>query len=161
MTEKDRPRKHELTLGFDPELKAHANLAFIGKLSSDWSKNNCPKNLTEARASLHAKASVEIEAPYRAGLQGLEVGMKIWLVLWFDRARRDIIVQAPYHSESVKGAFALRSPVRPNPISIQAVTITEIDHSAGYIGIDATDAFDATPVLDIKPWREGIDIPPP
>ena len=161
MTEKDRPRKHELTLGFDPELKAHANLAFIGKLSSDWSKNNCPKNLTEARASLHAKASVEIEAPYRAGLQGLEVGMKIWLVLWFDRARRDIIVQAPRHSDSVKGAFALRSPVRPNPISIQAVTITDIDHSAGYIGIDATDAFDATPVLDIKPWREGIDIPPP
>jgi len=40
------------------------------------------------------------------------------------------------------------------------VTITEIDHSKGYIGIDATDAFDATPVLDIKPWREGIDIPP-
>ena len=119
MTEKVRPSENELTLGFDPELKAHANLAFIGKLSSNWSKRDCPKNLTEARASVHTKASVQIEALYCAGLQELEVGTKIWLVLWFDRTRRDIIVRAPRNSDSVKGAFTLRRPARPNPISIR------------------------------------------
>ena len=41
-----------------------------------------------------------------------------------------------------------------------AVTITSLDMQAGVIGIDATDAFDMTPVIDIKPWMGGIDIPP-
>ena len=56
--------------------------------------------------------------------------------------------------------FTLRSPVRPNPVAMAAVTITSLDMQAGVIGIDATDAFDMTPVIDIKPWMGGIDIPP-
>jgi tRNA (Thr-GGU) A37 N-methylase len=60
----------------------------------------------------------------------------------------------------LRGAFALRSPVRPNPIAMEAVQILAIDHASGRFEIDATDGFDGTPVLDIKPWRGGIDIPP-
>jgi tRNA (Thr-GGU) A37 N-methylase len=41
-----------------------------------------------------------------------------------------------------------------------AVIIRSIDHETGIIGIDTTDAFDRTPVVDIKPWIEGIDLPP-
>jgi len=161
LTEKNNLREKEVTLDFDPSVIRDAQLAFIGKVSSQWSRGDCPKNLTEARASDRASASVSIDAPYRAGLSGLKVGMKIWLVLWFDRSRRDIIVQSPHHANEAKGAFSLRSPIRPNPISIQAVTITHMDFETGKLCIDTTDAFDATPVLDIKPWREAIDVPPP
>ena len=161
MTEKDSLWEKEVALDFDPGVIADAQLAFIGKVNSHWSKDDCPKNLTEARAYDRASASVQIDEPYRAGLRGLEAGMKIWLVLWFDKARRDIIIQTPRHNNGAKGTFSLRSPVRPNPISIQAVTITDMDIDTGKIDIDATDAFDTTPLLDIKPWREGIDIPPP
>ena len=161
MKGKNSLRKNEVTLDFDPGLRADAQLAFIGKVNSRWSIDECPKNLTAARSYDSAFASVCIDAHYRTGLKGLEAGMKIWLVLWFHRARRDIIIQSPRHADEAKGPFSLRSPVRPNPISIQAVTITDINIDTGKIGIDATDAFDATPVLDIKPWREGIDIPPP
>ncbi|WP_443216560.1 TrmO family methyltransferase domain-containing protein [Rhodophyticola sp. CCM32] len=28
------------------------------------------------------------------------------------------------------------------------------------LGIDAIDAFDGTPVLDIKPWIASVDMPP-
>lgn len=87
--------------------------------------------------------------------------MKIWLILWFDRAHQDIIIQSPRHKDRPKGTFSLELPVRPNPISIQAVTITEMNIETGELGISPTDAFDATPVLDIKPWREGIDTSPP
>jgi tRNA (Thr-GGU) A37 N-methylase len=83
--------------------------------------------------------------------------MKIWILLCFDKALIDIILQAPGHADGLRGAFALRSPVRPNPISIKAVEITAIDQASGVLGIDATDAFDGTPIIDIKPWRQVLD----
>ena len=78
-----------------------------------------------------------------------------------DKARRDLIVQAPRHADGLRGTFALRSPVRPNPVSMSAVRITALDMDAGVLGIDATDAFDGTPVVDIKPMLDTVDIPPP
>ena len=56
--------------------------------------------------------------------------------------------------------FALRSPVRPNPIALGTVVITTLDLETGVIGIDATDAWNGTPVLDIKPWISTVDAPP-
>ena len=152
-------RDLEVILAHNPAKKDDARLAFIGILRSNWSLDDCPKNLTQARESTKGQGVIEIAPEYRAGLTGLKSGMKIWILLWFDKARRDIILQAPGHANGLRGAFALRSPVRPNPISIQAVEITTIDKASGVIGIDATDAFDGTPVVDIKPWRHGLDTP--
>lgn len=106
-------------------------------------------------------ARVQLDPAYAAGLTGLQVGQVIWLLYWMDKARRDLIVQAPRHSDGVRGTFALRSPVRPNPVSMSAVRITSLDVTTGDIGIDATDAFDGTPVVDIKPMLDTIDIPAP
>ncbi|PWG18521.1 TrmO family methyltransferase domain-containing protein [Salibaculum griseiflavum] len=153
-------RDGEVALGFDPAECKDAAITFIGVLQSDWAPGEAPKNLRQSREAGGGHGRVVISAPYRDGLRGLQVGQAIWLVLWFDRARRDLIVQAPRHADGPRGTFALRSPVRPNPIAIEAVRITSLDHEAGEIGIDVTDAFDGTPVLDIKPWLDGIDIPP-
>ncbi len=153
-------RDGEVALGFDPAERKDAAITFIGVLQSDWAPGEAPKNLRQSREAGGGRGRVVISRPYRDGLHGLQVGQAIWLVLWFDRARRDLIVQAPRHADGPRGTFALRSPVRPNPIALEAVRITSLDHEAGEIGIDVTDAFDGTPVLDIKPWLDGIDIPP-
>ena len=86
--------------------------------------------------------------------------MKIWLILWFDRAHQDIIIQSPRHADETTGTFSVINPVRPKPISIQASTITETNIETGSFGIHTIYAIRATPILDIKPWRDGIDILP-
>jgi tRNA (Thr-GGU) A37 N-methylase len=74
-------------------------------------------------------------------------------------ARRDLVVQSPKHRDAPVGTFALRSPVRPNPIALAAVTITGIDPAAGIVGIDAIDCLDGTPLIDIKPYLASVDAP--
>lgn len=155
----DSAREGETGFGFDPGEQADATLAFIGHVRSDWRRGHCPKNLREARER-GAGARVVLRPGYGAALEGLEVGQAIWLICWMDGAQRDLALQRPRHADGPRGTFSLRSPVRPNPISLQAVRITALDPVAGIIGIDATDAFDGTPVLDIKPWIGRVDVPP-
>lgn len=152
-------RPGEVSLPFDPAERVEAGVTFIGALSCDWGPGNAPKNLRQAREAGGGNGRVVLHPDYRTGLKGLSVGQAIWLVLWFDRGQRNLIVQAPHHVDGTRGTFALRSPARPNPIAIEAVRITSLDMDTGEIGIDVTDAFDGTPVLDIKPWLETVDIP--
>ncbi len=153
-------RKGEIRLGFDPEGRTDAGVTFIGHIRSDWSRGNSPRNITQAREAGGGNARIELKPGYAAGLGGLVTGRAIWVLYWMDRGRRDLIVQAPRHTPDLRGVFALRSPVRPNPIAMAAVMIRSLDLEAGIIGIDATDAFDRTPLVDIKPWMAGIDVPP-
>lgn len=153
-------RDGEERLEVDPGTRADATVAFIGHIRSDWAPGDSPRNLTQARASGGGGARIELAPDYARGLAGLDVGRWIWVLYWMDRGRRDLIVQAPRHTSEPKGVFALRSPVRPNPVAMAAVRITALDRATGVIGIDAIDAFDMTPVIDIKPWMEGIDVPP-
>lgn len=145
---------------FDPGEADDARLAFIGRVRSPWTPGNCPKSLREARARGGA-FTVEIDEAYRPGLEGLAAGRWVFLLTWFDRARRDLIRQHPSHRDAPAGTFALRSPVRPNPVSLALVRIVALDARTGQIGIDATDAFDGTPVIDIKPWIATVDAPLP
>jgi tRNA-Thr(GGU) m(6)t(6)A37 methyltransferase TsaA len=63
----------------------------------------------------------------------------------------------PPHSTRVLGLFATRSPNRPNPIGMSVIRIHRIEN--GRIHVRGIDAFDGTPVLDIKPWLPSIDCP--
>ncbi|MFP4449310.1 MAG: TrmO family methyltransferase [Rhodosalinus sp.] len=154
-------REGEQALGFDPADRTFAGIAAIGRIRSAWAPGDCPRNLRQARERGGGNARLEIDAPYRPGLGGLEAGQWIWLIAWYGDRRRDLIVQAPAHADGPRGTFALRSPVRPNPVALQLVRITRFDSGAGVIGIDATDAFDGTPIVDIKPWLDTVDMPPP
>lgn len=151
------PRAGELRLDFDPGTRADATLAFIGHIRSPWADGTAPKNLRAARETGEA-ARIVLLPGYEAGVAGLSVGQAIQVLYWVDRGIRDLIVQAPRHADGPRGVFALRSPVRPNPIALGTCVITSLDAST--IGIDATDAWDGTPVLDIKPWISTVDVPP-
>jgi tRNA-Thr(GGU) m(6)t(6)A37 methyltransferase TsaA len=152
-------RPGEVTLAHDPALLGGPTLAVVGRIRSPWSKGNSPKNLREARAR-GGEFLIEIDPPYRPGLTGLRAGDPVVLLYWMHAARRDLIVQSPTHRDGPVGTFALRSPARPNPIALAVVRLTEADPATGLLQIDGIDAFDGTPVLDIKPWLASVDVPP-
>lgn len=152
-------REGEIALPFDPATRVEAGITFIGRIRSPWAKGTAPKNLRLARETGQG-ARVELDPVYAPALTGLKVGQAIQLLYWVDRGERDLLVQNPYHDKGLKGTFALRSPVRPNPIALGTVVITSLDIGTGVVGIDATDAWDGTPVLDIKPWFDTVDVPP-
>jgi tRNA-Thr(GGU) m(6)t(6)A37 methyltransferase TsaA len=154
-------RLGEIALAFDPgETAQDARLTFIGRVRTAWAaRSDAPKNPREARER-GQPARIEIDPPYRAGLQGLEKFSHAIVLYWMHQARRDLIVQMPKHRSEPRGTFALRSPVRPNPIALSVVRILGIDAGAGTIEIDAIDCLDGTPLLDIKPYLPSIDAMP-
>lgn len=109
------------------------------------------------------KNAIVVEKRYVKGLQGL-AGFSHLVITWWlselatSEARSVITVPQPYKgAPAVMGVFATRSPVRPNPLAITIVEITDIDMKTGIIQIPYTDAFDYTPVLDIKPYTPSVD----
>ena len=72
-----------------------------------------------------------------------------------NQARRDLIQQVPAHLGQPRGTFALRSPVRPNPIALAAVELLGIDGTT--LKVRNVDCIDGTPLLDIKPYFASID----
>jgi len=154
------PRDGEELLPFDPAEGDGPRVAFIGRVRSPWRPDGeHPKNIRKAR-EMGGAARIELDPAYAPGLKGLSAGQYVIVVYWMDRARRDLLVQNPRHVEAPRGTFSLRSPNRPNPIALSSVVITDLDLEAGRIGIDAIDCLDGTPLVDLKPWLETVDIPP-
>jgi len=152
-------RPGEVRLAVDPAGQVDATLAFIGRARTGWDVAHCPKNLRQARAE-GSGARIEVAAPYRAGLDGIAQGDVLVVLYWMDRAPRDLIRQMPRHLPEGAGVFALRSPLRPNPVAMAVVRCVSVDAAQGVVGVDALDCYDGTPVIDIKPWKPGVDIPP-
>ncbi len=151
-------RPGETALPFDPgEIASDARLMFIGHVRSPWSTpGDCPKNLREARERGQG-ATVEVLSAFRQGLQGLESGGHVILLAWLAAARRDLITLFPRHVPAPRGVFALRAPLRPNPIAVDVVRLLAVDAAAGVLRIDAIDLLDGTPLLDIKPYLGTVD----
>jgi L-fuculose-phosphate aldolase len=91
-----------------------------------------------------------LDERYKDAMLGLEKGRKIVIVYWMHLADRDIQQVHPRHDSTLplRGVFSLRSPQRPNPVSVSTVEITEIEGTV--IDVVGLDAVDGTPLLDIK-----------
>jgi tRNA (Thr-GGU) A37 N-methylase len=66
----------------------------------------------------------------------------------------------PARPPTPRGTFALRSPVRPNPIGLHVCAVLAIDPGNGVITVDGIDVLDGTPVIDIKPYFASTDAIP-
>ena len=106
-------------------------------------------------------AWLEIEPQFAEALLGMEVGHELIVITWLHEARRDVLNGHPRSDPNrpLTGVFYTRSPARPNPLGLHPVTVREINPPSreGYGATRATrlkigpiEAFDGTPVVDIK-----------
>jgi tRNA-Thr(GGU) m(6)t(6)A37 methyltransferase TsaA len=129
-----------------------AGVYFIGRIRTPFkSRAECPRNTAES----DALGRVELDPRFAAGLEDLGLYSHVWLLYWMDRARRDLIRQVPAHLGRPRGTFALRSPVRPNPIALAAVELLGIDGAT--LRVRKVDCIDGTPLIDIKPYFASTD----
>ena len=99
------------------------------------------------------QVEIEVCDKYRDGLEGIEAGQHIQVLWWMDRLeepdRRTLKVH-PRGEESrpLRGVFALRSPMRPNPVGVSVVRVVEVDGTR--LTVTGFDALDSSPVIDVK-----------
>src|SRR5262249_12992432 len=132
-----------------------AGLSFIGYCPTPWpTRDDCPKNGRES----DAVCTIELDARYAQALTGVESSTHLLVLYWMDQARRDLVIQAPRHYGEPRGTFALRSPVRPNPIAASGVKLVKVDGLG--LSVVALDCRDGTPLLDLKPYFASTDAVP-
>jgi tRNA-Thr(GGU) m(6)t(6)A37 methyltransferase TsaA len=100
-------------------------------------------------------AWLEIEPAFLDALDGIDAAQEIWILTWFHQSNRSVLKVHPRGEERnpLKGVFATRSPDRPNPVGLHRAVIVGWD-AAGRIQVDALEAIDGTPIIDIKPALE-------
>ena len=117
-----------------------------------------PIGKVEKRAD---QTRLRIHERYRGGLLGLAGFSHVHVFWWFDKndtpQKRRVLQVHPRgdRSNPLTGVFATRAPVRPNLIATTLCKIKAIRD--GLVEVDAIDAFDGTPILDLKPYIPGSD----
>jgi tRNA-Thr(GGU) m(6)t(6)A37 methyltransferase TsaA len=125
-----------------------AGLSFIGVIRTPWtSRLDCPR---QGRAD-GPVCRIEVAEPWVAALDGIEAFERIEVLYWLHESRRDLVCQSPANDGQTRGAFALRSPVRPNPIGTALVTL--VARQGSTLSVRGLDCLDMTPLIDLKPDR--------
>ena len=99
---------------------------------------------------------VRLADTYADGLLGLDQWSHLQVFYWFDKndtpEKRKILRVPPRGNKEnpLTGVFACRSPFRPNLIALSVCRIVSI--TGTFVQLEALDAFDGTPVLDLKPF---------
>jgi tRNA-Thr(GGU) m(6)t(6)A37 methyltransferase TsaA len=139
----------------DLPAQTDASLYFIGRIRTPWTaRKDCPKNARASRES-GVVCTIEVDPRWERALPGVESCTHLIVLYWMDRARRDLVVQAPKHYGEGRPTFALRSPVRPNPIALAVVELRKVEGNR--LEVVGLDCLDGTPLLDIKPYFASTD----
>ena len=95
----------------------------------------------------------------RRAAEDLEGFERIWIIFVFDRnpvGRWKPKVRPPLSPDGKRySVLATRSPHRPNPVGLSAVTLLAVRPDGLELG--AADLLDGTPVLDVKPYIAEAD----
>lgn len=104
------------------------------------------------------RAVLAIHPEFEAALDGLETTSHLVVMGWFHFADRNRLTSAGTKLDPdapQRGAFATRSPSRPNPISL--CVVPQIGRDGLSIEVDHMDLVDGTPLVDIKSYAPGWD----
>ena len=104
-------------------------------------------------------AEVEVYPDYAGALSGIEENSHLLLVCWLHEADRGVlkaVARKVSRDLPEKGVFALRSPARPNPLSVSVVRLRSV-REGRFLLLANVDLIDGTPVLDLKPYQAGWD----
>lgn len=125
----------------------------IGYVQTDVPKEEIPRR----RRTLIS--NVIVEQRYARALDGIAEYSHLFILFWmheFDPANARLSAH-PRGDETLRetGVFAARGRNRPNPIGLAVVDLLE--HNGNRLTVKRLDAYDGTPVLDIKPY-DHLDV---
>jgi tRNA-Thr(GGU) m(6)t(6)A37 methyltransferase TsaA len=103
-------------------------------------------------------AVIKVFDEYIEGLSGIEGDSHINVIGWFNKAERAPLKVRPRKINpelEERGVFSLRSPTRPNPLSLSATRLIKVD--GPLLHVEPLDLIDGSPIVDIKPYSSGWD----
>lgn len=125
-----------------------AFVQFIGTIRTPFTTRDlCPR-----QGKLEGPdCRLELLPEWSAALKGITAFEYLDVLYWLHMSRRDLVLQSPKSNGTTTGTFALRSPVRPNPIGLSRVRL--IRQEGPTLIVKGLDCLDKTPLIDIKPER--------
>ncbi len=112
-------------------------------------------------------ADIILDDRYTPALKGIEDYSHIIILFWMNEissVNREVLQMHPRGRKDISlvGIFATRNKSRPNPIGLAVVELTAKKDNV--LKVKGLDAFDGTPVLDIKPYdsydiKQNIRVP--
>jgi len=146
MADTDDMRAGEKRVDLAPP--ADAVLRFIGHIETPFtSRDLCPRQgrIDGPECVLH------LAPEWVPALRGIEAYEMVEVLYWLHESRRDLVLQSPKSDGETRGTFALRSPVRPNPIGTAHVRLIRVDGPR--VVVRGLDCLNGTPLIDLKPDR--------
>jgi tRNA-Thr(GGU) m(6)t(6)A37 methyltransferase TsaA len=146
MVRENEIRPSEVAIEAPPATDA--GLVFIGVIRTPWASRLVTPRQGRDDGPV---CRIEIFDPWRQALEGVEKFERLEVLYWLHLSRRDLVKQSPASDGTARGTFALRSPVRPNPIGTSIATFVGVEGST--LLVRGMDCVDGSPLLDLKPDR--------
>jgi L-fuculose-phosphate aldolase len=130
-------------------------IRFIGRVRSGILRiEDAPKCHTESECV----GTLEIFPEYADGLDGIAAGQVITVLFWLHLADRSTLKVYPRgdKTKGLRGIFATRSPMRPNPIAVSELRVLKVQGSL--LEVSGLDILDGTPIVDIKKLVEKKEV---
>jgi tRNA-Thr(GGU) m(6)t(6)A37 methyltransferase TsaA len=109
--------------------------------------------------ALGVDGEIELFPSYADALEGIDNHSHLIVIGWMHRADRTVHRAVPRKISPdlpERGVFAIRSPSRPNPVSVTVVKLHRV-RDGRILEVSYLDLIDGTPVLDLKPYQPGTD----
>jgi tRNA-Thr(GGU) m(6)t(6)A37 methyltransferase TsaA len=102
-----------------------------------------------------AVSEIVMHSDLEEALEGIDEFSHMYVIFWMHEIsteERRVMKTHPRGRSDMPllGVFATRTPHRPNPIGLTLVELLKVDGNV--LTVRNLDAFDGTPVLDIKPF---------
>jgi tRNA (adenine37-N6)-methyltransferase len=100
-------------------------------------------------------STILIYPQYAAGLDGLDAYKRLYIIYWLHEGdkptRRATLRVIPRRHGAIeeRGVFSTHSPHRPNPIGLTIVDLMNVEENK--LLVHGLDAFEGSPIIDIKP----------
>ena len=114
-------------------------------------RRDCPRRGDMVEGPL---CTLHIDSRWAVALTGLDGVAHVQVLYWMDEARRDLVLQIP-RGGTPAGTFALRSPVRPNPIASSVAALVSVEGTR--VSVRGLDCRNGTPLVDLKPVRTAAE----
>jgi tRNA-Thr(GGU) m(6)t(6)A37 methyltransferase TsaA len=108
------------------------------------------------------RINLEILEPFRPALKQVDHFSHVTVLWWAHKhdngkSRNVTQTEPPYARGILTGIFATRAECRPNPIAITTCKILKVDEANGIVQIAWIDAYDGTPIVDLKAYFPVCD----